>query len=68
MKSRKIRWEGHVERIGERRRPYRILVGRHEGNRPLGRPSRRWENIIKHLQEVGWIGMDWIGLEQNITI
>jgi len=68
IKSRKIIWDGHVEHTGDRRRPYRTLVGRPEGKRPLGRPSRRWENIKRHLQEVGWIGMDWIGLAQIITI
>jgi hypothetical protein len=65
IKPRKIRGEGHVERIGDRRPPYRILVGRPEGKRPLGRPSSRWENIKNHLQEVG---LARIGLAQNITI
>jgi hypothetical protein len=66
--SRRMRWAGHVTRTGDRKGAYRVLVGRPEGKRPLGRPSRRWENIKKHLQEVGWIGMDWIGLAQNTTI
>ena len=55
-------------RVGERRGAYKVLVSKPEEKRPLGRPSRRWENIKKHLQEVGWIGTDWIGLAQNITI
>jgi hypothetical protein len=51
--------------MGEERGAYRILVGRPEGRRPLGRPRRRWENNIKiDLQEVGW-GMDWIELAQD---
>ena len=45
---------------------YRVLVGKPEGERPLGRPSRRWEDNIKtDLQEVGWVGMDWIDLAQD---
>jgi hypothetical protein len=58
IKSRRMSWAGHVARIGEKRGAYRILVGRREGRRPLGRPRRRWEDNIKmDLQEVGW-GMD----------
>jgi len=60
IKSRRIRWAGHVARIGERRGVYRVLVGKPEGKRPLGRPRRRWEDNIKmDLQEVGrgvWTG------------
>jgi hypothetical protein len=52
IKSR--RWAGHVARMGEKRDAYRILVGRPEGRRPLGRPRRRWDNIKMDLQEVGW--------------
>jgi hypothetical protein len=60
-----MRWAGHVARTGEKRDAYRILVGRPEGRRPLGRPRRRWEDNIKvDLQDVGW-GMDWIELAQN---
>ena len=66
IKSTRIRWEGHVARIGERIGVYRVLVGKPEGNRPLGRPRRRWEDNIKmDLQEVRCGGMDWIGLTQN---
>jgi hypothetical protein len=54
--------------MGEGRGTYRILVGRPEGRRPLGRPRRRWEDNIKmDLQEVGWGGMDWIELAQDRT-
>jgi hypothetical protein len=52
--------------IGERRGEYRVLVGKIEGKRPRGRPRRRWEDNIKmDLQEVGWVGMDWIDLAQD---
>jgi hypothetical protein len=55
IKSRKLRWTGHVARVGERRGAYRALVGKPEGMRPLGRPRRRWEDNIKmDLREVGW--------------
>jgi len=48
-------WPGHAARMGERRGVYRILMGKHEGKRPLGRPKLRWEDNIKmDLQEVGW--------------
>jgi hypothetical protein len=55
FKSRRMRWAGHVARMGEGRGAYRILVRRPEGRRPLGRPKRRWQDNIKmDLQEVGW--------------
>jgi len=54
IKSRRMRWVRHVARMGERRGVYRVLVGKPEGKRPLGRPRRRWEDGIKvDLQEVG---------------
>jgi len=57
---------GHVARIGEGRDVYRVLVGKPEGKRPLGRPRRRWEDNIKiNLQEVECGGMDWIELAQD---
>jgi hypothetical protein len=63
IKSRRMRWVGHVACMGDRRGVYRILVGISEGKRPLERPRHRWENNIKmDLQEVGWEGMDWIDL------
>jgi hypothetical protein len=63
IKSRRMRWAGHVARMGEGRGAYRILVGRPEGRRPLGRPRHRWEDNIKiDLQEVGWgHGLDRTG-------
>ena len=57
---------GHVARMGQRRGVYRVLVGKPEGKRPLGRPRRRWKDNIKmDLQEVGCGGMDWIELAQD---
>jgi hypothetical protein len=59
MKSRMMRWAGHVARIVERRNAYRILVGKPEGQRPLGRPRRRWlDNIKMDLREIEWDGVD----------
>ena len=53
VKSRRLRWAGNVARVGEGRGVHRVLVGKPEGKRPLGRPRRRWEdNIKKDLQEV----------------
>jgi len=66
IKSRRMRWAGHVARMGEGRGVYRVLVGKPEGERPLGRPRRRWEDNIKmELQEVRCGGMDWIKLAQD---
>jgi hypothetical protein len=61
IKSGRMRWSGHVACVGESRGAYRVLVGKTEGKRPLGRPRHRWDDIIKmYLQEVGW--GTWIGL------
>jgi hypothetical protein len=55
IKSRRLRWAGHVARIGERRGACRALVGKREGRSPLGKPRRRWEDNTKmNLREVGW--------------
>jgi hypothetical protein len=59
IKSRRMRWPGHVARMGEKRNAYRLLVGMQEGKRPLGRLRRRWvDNIKMDLREIGWGGMD----------
>jgi hypothetical protein len=59
MKSRRMRWAGHMARIGEGRNVDRVLVGKRGGKRPLERPRRRWENGIKiDLREIGWGGME----------
>jgi hypothetical protein len=66
IKSRRLRWAGHVARMGEGRNVYRVLVGKPEGKRPLGRSRRRWEdNIVMDLLEVGCGCEDWIGLAQD---
>jgi len=66
IKSGRMRWAGHVARMGEERGVYRVMVGKPEGKRPLGRPRRRWvDNIRMDLQAVGYGYMDWIGLAQD---
>jgi hypothetical protein len=66
IKSRRLRWAVHVARMGEGRCVYRILVGRSECKRKLGRPRRRWENNIKmDLRETGIDGVNWIQLAQD---
>jgi hypothetical protein len=64
IKSRRMRWVGH--RVGEERNVYRVLMGKPEGKRPLGRPRRRWENRIRmDLREIGWGSVEWIQLPQD---
>jgi hypothetical protein len=66
IKSRRMRWAGHVARMGEGRGAYRVLVGRPESKRPLGRPRHRWEDNIKmDLGEIGIDGANWIRLAQD---
>ena len=66
IKWRRMRWVGHVARMDDERGVYRVLVGKLEGRRPLGRPKRRWMNNIRlDLQGVGCGYMDWIGLAQD---
>jgi hypothetical protein len=66
IKSRRMRWEGHVARMGEERNAYRILMGRPEGKRRLWRPIRRWvDNIKMDLREMEWGGMNWIALAED---
>jgi hypothetical protein len=66
IKSIRMRWAGHVARLGERRGVCRILVGKPEGKIPFRRPRRRWEDNIKiDLQEVGCGGTDWIELAKD---
>ena len=66
IKSRRMRWSGHIARAMERRGVYSVLVGKPEEKRPLGSPRRRWDDNIKmHLQEVECGGMDWIDQVQD---
>ena len=66
IKWRRMRWAGHVARMGVKRGVYRVLVGEPEGRRPLVRPRRRWvDNIRTDLQEVGCWYIDWVGLAQD---
>jgi len=66
IKSRRMRWAGHVARMGEERGAYRVLVGKRQGKRPLWRSRRRWvDNIRMDLQEVECGYMDWIGLAED---
>jgi hypothetical protein len=61
IKSRRMRWAGHVARIGLKRNAYRLLVGKPEGKRPLGRPRRRWVDNIR-MDPERWDGVMWTGL------
>jgi hypothetical protein len=66
IKSRRMKWVGHVERLGEKRNAYRLLVGNPEEKRPQGKPRHRWvDNIKMDLGEMGWAGVDWIGVGQD---
>jgi hypothetical protein len=66
IKSRRMRWAGHVARMGEKWNVYKLLVGKPEGKIPLGRPKRRWtDNIKMDILEIGLNVVDWIGLAQD---
>jgi hypothetical protein len=66
IKSRRMRWAGHVARIGEKRNAYRILVRKPEGDRPLRRLRRRCvDNIKMYVRKIGWDGVNWIDMAQN---
>jgi hypothetical protein len=66
IKCRKMIWAGHVARVEEKKNAYRILVGKPEGKRPLGRPRHRCvDNVKIDLRETGWDDMDWINLVQD---
>jgi hypothetical protein len=66
VKLRRMRWAGHVARMGEDRGVHRVMLGKPEGKTPLGRPRRRWENNMKmDLQEVGGVRGDWMELAQD---
>jgi hypothetical protein len=66
IKSRRMRWAGHVARMGEEMNVYRVLMGKPEEKSPLGRPRRRWEDGIRmNHREIGWESVDWIQLDQD---
>jgi hypothetical protein len=66
IKSMRMRWAGHVARMGEKRNAYRVMTRKPKKKRPLGRPRRRWvDNIKMDLSEIGWGGMEWIDLAQD---
>jgi hypothetical protein len=66
VKSRRMRSAGHVTRMGEERKVYKVLMGKPEGKRPLGRPRRRWEDGIRmDLRDIGFGDVDWIRLAQD---
>jgi hypothetical protein len=66
IKSRKMRWTGHVAQMGAKRNAYRILVGKPEGRRTLGRPRHRWvDNTNMDRREIGWGSADWIYLAKD---
>jgi hypothetical protein len=66
IKLKRMRWVGHVAQMGENRNEYRLLVGKPEGKRPLGRPRRRWiDNIKMDLLEIGVTVVDWVCLAQD---
>jgi hypothetical protein len=68
VNSRRMRWVGHVARMGEERKVYKVFVGKPEGKRLLGRPRRRWEDGIKtDRREIGLGGVDWIRLARTGT-
>jgi hypothetical protein len=65
IKSRRMRWVGHMARMGEERNVYRVLMGKPKRKTPLGRPRHRWEDGIRmDLREIGWVSVDWIQLAQ----
>jgi hypothetical protein len=66
IKSRSMRWAGHVAHMGEERNLYKVLMGKPEGKRPLGRPRHRQEDGIRiDLREIGWGSVDWIQMAQD---
>jgi hypothetical protein len=66
IKSRRMRWVGHVARMGVERNVYRVLMGKPEVKRPLGRPRHRWEDGIRmNFKEIGWGSVDWIQLVRD---
>jgi hypothetical protein len=66
IKSRRMRWEGHVARMGEERKVQKVFLGKPEGKEPFERPRRRWEDETKvDFREIGWEGVEWICLDRD---
>jgi hypothetical protein len=66
IKSRRMRWEGHVACMGEEKSVYKVVMRKPEGKKPLGKPRRRWEDGIRmDLREIGWWSVEWIQLAQD---
>jgi hypothetical protein len=66
IKLRRMKWAGHVARMGEERKVYKVLVGKPKGKTPLGRPRSKWEEEIRlGFRETGWGGVEWIQLAQD---
>ena len=65
LKSKRLRWAGHIARMEQFRNAYSVLVGKPESKRPSGRPRRRWEDIKMDLREVGCDPRDWIALAED---
>jgi hypothetical protein len=66
IKSRRMRWAGHVARVGKERELCKALAGKPEGKRSLGRPKRRWEAVIRmNPRDVGWENVEWVQLAQD---
>jgi hypothetical protein len=66
IQSRRMRWAGHMARMGEERKVYKVLMGKPEGKKPLGRSRCRWEDGIRmDLREIGWGSVEWIHLAQD---
>jgi hypothetical protein len=66
IKSKRMRWAGHVARMREERNVYNVLMGKPEGKTPFGRPRRRWEDGIRmYLRKIGWGSVDWIQVAQD---
>jgi hypothetical protein len=69
MKSKRMRWAGHVAHVGEEIKLYKVLVGKPVGKRPLGRPRHRWEDGIRmNLREIGWKDAEWVQLVMNLQV
>jgi hypothetical protein len=66
IKLRKVRWAGHIARVGQKRNVYKLFIGKSERKRPRGRPGHRWEDNIRiNVREIVWEGVDWIHMARD---